>query len=401
MRKPVLIAIVVLIAAVIIVGGICSLLLPTRIDSESSADSSFAQSEPAAAQPTPAAIPASAQFAEEPEMAFVDDAMVKAAASDSSTGSSPPSLDNGRQKIISTASLAVEVEDVSPAVDRVRDITKELGGFVEHLSSFGGDNQENANLTVRVPQDQFTAAVDRISGLGNVQNRELGREDVSEQFVDLEARLKSLQREETSLLSLLELATSVADVLAIERELSRIRSEIERHQGRLDFLSRRVDLATIQVNLFPPRDRFPQPPSAHLTVEVKQVSDRVDEVKSLVGSHDGGLDRVFRSTRNEKDRAEISFRVFPQDFADVMQVLEDQGKVLNKEVVEATGGGDDALKTPNARINVAFQEPDPREAGLLLFLGLPIAAIILVSGLAAAFYWTYQRGRRRRDRFLG
>ena len=401
MRKPVLIAIVVLIAAVIIVGGICSLLLPTRIDSESSADSSFAQSEPAAAQPTPAANPASAQFAEEPEMAFVDDAMVKAAASDSSTGSSPPSLDNGRQKIISTAFLAVEVEDVSPAVDRVRDITEGLGGFVEHLSSFGGDNQENANLTVRVPQEQFAAAVDRISGLGNVQNRELGREDVSEQFVDLEARLKSLQREETSLLSLLELATSVADVLAIERELSRIRSEIERHQGRLDFLSRRVDLATIQVNLFPPHDRFPQPPSAHLTVEVKQVSDRVDEVKSLVESHDGGLDRVFRSTRNEQDRAEISFRVFPQEFADIMQVLEDQGKVLNKEVVEATGGGDDALKTPNARINVAFQEPDPREAGLLLFLGLPIAAIILVSGLAAAFYWTYQRGRRRRDRFLG
>ena len=401
MRKPVLIAIVVLIAAVIIVGGICSLLLPSGIDSESSADSSFPQSRPAAPHPTSAPFPASAQFAEEPEMAFVDNAMVKAAASDSSTGSNPSSLDNGRQKIISTAFLAVEVEDVSPAVDRVRDITEELGGFVEHLSSFGGDNQENANLTVRVPQDQFTAVVDRISGLGNVQNRELGREDVSEQFVDLEARLKSLQREETSLLSLLELATSVADVLAIERELSRIRSEIERHQGRLDFLSRRVDLATIQVNLFPPRDRFPQPPSAHLTVEVKQVSDRVDEVKALVESHDGGLDRVFRSTRNEQDRAEISFRVFPQDFTDVMQVLEDQGKVLNKEVVEATGGGDDAPKTPNARIDIAFQEPQPREGGFWLFVGLPIAAIILVSGLAAAFYWTYQRGRRRRDRFLG
>ena len=401
MRKPVLIAIVVLIAAVIIVGGICSLLLPSGIDSESSADSSFPQSRPAAPHPTSAPFPASAQFAEEPEMAFVDNAMVKAAASDSSTGSNPSSLDNGRQKIISTAFLAVEVEDVSPAVDRVRDITEELGGFVEHLSSFGGDNQENANLTVRVPQDQFTAAVDRISGLGNVQNRELGREDVSEQFVDLEARLKSLQREETSLLSLLELATSVADVLAIERELSRIRSEIERHQGRLDFLSRRVDLATIQVNLFPPRDRFPQPPTAHLTVEVKQVSDRVNEVKALVESHDGGLDRVFRSTRNEQDRAEISFRVFPQDFADVMQVLEDQGKVLNKEVVEATGGGDDAPKTPNARIDIAFQEPKPRGGGFWLFVGLPIAAIILISGLAAAFYWTYQRGRRRRDRFLG
>ena len=123
MRKPVLIAIVVLIAAVIIVGGICSLLLTTRIETRTSPDTSFAQSEPAA-------FPASAPFPQEPEMALVEDAMVKAAASDSSTGSSPPSLDNGRQKIISTASLAVEVEEVGPAVDRVGDIAEGLGGFV-------------------------------------------------------------------------------------------------------------------------------------------------------------------------------------------------------------------------------------------------------------------------------
>tara|TARA_Y100000758_G_scaffold286768_1_gene237733 strand:+ start:242 stop:586 length:345 start_codon:yes stop_codon:yes gene_type:complete len=103
-----------------------------------------------------------------------------------------------------------------------------------------------------VPQAQFSSAVEQIELVGKVQSKNLGSEDVSERFIDLQARLKSSLREEESLLSLLGRTSTVSEVLAIERELTRVRSDIERFQGQLNFLERRIDLATITVSLSSP-----------------------------------------------------------------------------------------------------------------------------------------------------
>ena len=88
--------------------------------------------------------------------------------------------------------------------------------------------------------------------VGKVQSKNLGSEDVSERFIDLQARLKSSLREEKSLLSLVGRTRTVSEVLAIERELTRVRSDIERFQGQLNFLERRIDLASITVSLSSP-----------------------------------------------------------------------------------------------------------------------------------------------------
>ena len=109
---------------------------------------------------------------------------------------SSASLQTVQRKIISSASLSLEVEEVDGATAQVRLVAESLGGFVEHLSSSGGPGHQRANMTIRVPQDQFSAALDRIEALGIVLGRNLGSEDVSEQFIDLEARLKSAIREE-------------------------------------------------------------------------------------------------------------------------------------------------------------------------------------------------------------
>ena len=74
---------------------------------------------------------------------------------------------------------------------------------------------------------------------------------MSSQFIDLEAQLNSAQRREQSLLSLLEKAVKLNDILTLEQQLNRVRTEIERLQGQLNFLDRRVELATINVFLFP------------------------------------------------------------------------------------------------------------------------------------------------------
>ena len=171
--------------------------------------------------------------------------------SESSQGSSQD-LEAAERKVISTAFMTIEVALVDAATTQVRDIAENLGGFLENLNSSGVDEGQQANMTVRVPQAQFSSAVEQIELVGKVQSKNLGFEDVSERFIDLQARLKSSLREEESLLSLLGRASTVSEVLTIERELTRVRSNIERFQGQLNFLERRIDLATITVSLSSP-----------------------------------------------------------------------------------------------------------------------------------------------------
>jgi len=231
-----------------------------------------------------------------------------------SAATSSQALETAQRKVISTALLTLEVEVVQAAINEVRAIAESFGGFVEHLTSSGDADRQQATVTIRVPQDQFFLGMERIEALGKVRNRNVGSEDVSEQFIDLEARLKSTLREEQSLLSLLERANTVTEVLTIERELSRVRSDIERFQGRLNFLERRVDLATITVSLVMPPPEFFKPPSASLSVEVAEVTASVDRVKSLVVTLNGVVDQVVLSLRDDRSKANISLRVFPSNF---------------------------------------------------------------------------------------
>ena len=126
-------------------------------------------------------------------------------------------------------------------------------------------------MTVRVPQEEFFSVFEQIKSLGKVQNEDAGTEDVTEQFIDLEARLTNAQREKLSLLLLLERADTVNEILVIERELARVRTNLERFQGQLDFLERRVDLATITVSLNQPQRDDGQAPYGSFNIETSNV----------------------------------------------------------------------------------------------------------------------------------
>ena len=99
-------------------------------------------------------------------------------------------LQVAERKVISMASISLEVEVVPEATAAVRVIAESLGGFVEQMSTSGDTKRQHASITIRVPQDQFFTALDRLSELGEVRSQSVGSEDVTEQFIDLEARLK-------------------------------------------------------------------------------------------------------------------------------------------------------------------------------------------------------------------
>lgn len=104
-------------------------------------------------------------------------------------------------------------------------------------------------VVLRVPSPRFAGVLTALEELGLVQQRRIGGQDVSEEFVDLQARVRNLERHEQRLLSFMDRATKVSDLLAIEQELARVRGEIEGLTGRLRMLGNRVELATIDVEL--------------------------------------------------------------------------------------------------------------------------------------------------------
>ena len=141
--------------------------------------------------------------------------------------------------------LELEVWNVSNAVARAVALAQQQGGFVEQRS---GSEETEASLRLRVPVAQLKAAVGALEELGTVTRRNLSSEDVTEQYVDVEARLKNKFVLRDRLQQLLDKATGVKDVLAIETELNRVQGDIDSMTARLKVLKGQADLATIEVS---------------------------------------------------------------------------------------------------------------------------------------------------------
>jgi uncharacterized protein DUF4349 len=129
-----------------------------------------------------------------------------------------------------------------------------VGGFVADASVQSGRNQlRSATLELKVPASRFDDLTEGLEPLGRLQFVNVGAEDVSEEFVDLTARVANGRRLEDRLVELLRTRTGkLQDVLSVERELARVREEIERMEGRLRFLKTSAQLSTLSVNLYEP-----------------------------------------------------------------------------------------------------------------------------------------------------
>ncbi|SNQ62469.1 conserved hypothetical protein [Candidatus Methanoperedens nitroreducens] len=156
------------------------------------------------------------------------------------------------RKIISSAYLHMEVDSAESAVNKITNITQAHGGFISSSSqsSIGGRN--NGQVTLRVPQADFYPAIEEIEALGTVGSKQVSGQDVTGEFIDLDARLGNLKKQELRLQEILKTAVTVKDVLEVEHELERVRGEIERLTGRLNFLNQSVEMSTIMVSAVEP-----------------------------------------------------------------------------------------------------------------------------------------------------
>ncbi|MFQ5712176.1 MAG: DUF4349 domain-containing protein [Candidatus Geothermarchaeales archaeon] len=161
-------------------------------------------------------------------------------------------LEIAGRMVIYNAWLDIEVEDVDSATSQIQGIAEGVGGFVSQMSFSREKERRIGSVTIRVPQRDFYTVIHRVEQIGEVKERNVKSQDVTEQYVDLEARLRNAQRQEERLLLILEKAVEVKDILEVERELMRTRETIERLTGQMRFLERRVEYATITVALTEP-----------------------------------------------------------------------------------------------------------------------------------------------------
>jgi Domain of unknown function (DUF4349) len=166
------------------------------------------------------------------------------------------------RKIIYDAKLDLIVESLNGLEPSILDLVKRNGGFLaESDLATQVSTQRTATWRVRVPVDHFDAFVSQVSRLGEVRTSHLGSQDVTEEFFDLEARIRNKQEEEKRLLKHLADSTGkLEDILKVESELTRVRGEVEQMQGRLRFLANRADLSTVTITATELKDYTPPQP---------------------------------------------------------------------------------------------------------------------------------------------
>jgi hypothetical protein len=156
--------------------------------------------------------------------------------------------------IIRNGSTSIEVDSLDRAVARVRAIASRLGGFVANTSAqTGRDQVHSSTLELRIPSARFDEAVSGLLPVGHVEGVNISAEDVGEEYVDVAARVANARRLEARLIELLATQTGkLVEMLAVERELARVREEIERYEGRLRYLKAHTAMSSLAVTLHEP-----------------------------------------------------------------------------------------------------------------------------------------------------
>lgn len=156
--------------------------------------------------------------------------------------------------IIRTGTANVQVDSLDRGIAQVRGLAARVGGIIGNTSISGGTDQErHASIELRVPSQNFDAALTGLKPIGRVQNVNVTAQDVGEEYADVTARVANARRLEVRLLDLLDRRTGrLEEILNLEREIARVREEIERYEGRLRYLRTRASISTLTITLHEP-----------------------------------------------------------------------------------------------------------------------------------------------------
>ena len=152
--------------------------------------------------------------------------------------------------LIKNATVTIECDDARTATNTLVTSLQTAGAYVSNLNEFVDNlGRRTVTLQVRVPADKFDQSMTSLDALGRILNKQVSTQDVTEEYVDTDSRVRNLKKTEERLLDHLNRAAALEDILRVESELTRVREQIEQMDGRLRYLKNRVSFSTISVTI--------------------------------------------------------------------------------------------------------------------------------------------------------
>src|SRR5256712_11508262 len=162
----------------------------------------------------------------------------------------PTVVVSGDRNLILTAKIDMRSKDPWATSDRAQAIASGLGGDVLNLSQSGNADTRSASLTIRVPSSRFGEAVQALKSLeGEIQTSGVSAQDVTDQFVDLQARLTAKQAEDQRYLAILNRASTIDEILKVDASLGNVRTQIEQLTAQINSIKHRTDFSTISMSI--------------------------------------------------------------------------------------------------------------------------------------------------------
>jgi hypothetical protein len=166
-----------------------------------------------------------------------------------------PTLPTQDRMVIYNAYISLETSDMQAVLNKIAALAESSGGYVAGSSR----TTDSAEITIRVPKAAFRSSIQQVEAYGKVLNERSSSEDVTQQYIDLKARLENMQRQEQRLRDILNMTKTVDEVLQVERELERVRGDIESLQGQVNYLERNEEMSLISIDLTEPPPPFTVP----------------------------------------------------------------------------------------------------------------------------------------------
>jgi len=178
------------------------------------------------------------------------------------TTEDPATLGDFGRKVVKTANLGLRSKEIRESAARAQQAAANTGGSVLSSQVYRSDDSVSAQLVLSVPSAEFEGVLEELRSLGNkVTTDSISGQDVTDEYVDLKSRERNLQAAEESLLRLYNRAENVEEALSIQRELTRVRREIELVQGRIKYLDQHTAYSQITLDIQPLTGPPPPKPS--------------------------------------------------------------------------------------------------------------------------------------------
>jgi Domain of unknown function (DUF4349)/Putative zinc-finger len=291
------------------------------------------------------------------------------------TSAETPASELANRKLIRNATVELEIVSFDDAVQKITAFAKEERGYVATTSS---QKQANGKLRgqviVKVLPENLDRFLQKIRGLGELKNQTLGTEDVTKAYFDTDARLKNARVMEQRLIDMLQMKTGkVSDLLQVEKELGRVREDIEKMQGELKYWDLQVQFATVTISL---AEKDMEEPAAFLIKEHSQLALYAPDVEKIYNDIKALASQKVQITNAQLNRdysgrisATMSMLIAPEESAAVIARVKSFGRVENfqtqtERIAQGGSGMSENAKTKRDKVelNITISREEQEQA---------------------------------------